>query len=104
MVGRKCSATDVHPNLNYTSKLNLSLSMFLSFSLSVSLPSLSHFLIPTYRLWVLDKDLGAPHLVLVWFHIDCPKQVLDALAFVPTPPWPCLGGQNGIPGRQRGDI
>lgn len=54
-----------------------------------------------YRFWVLNKDLGTPHLVLVWLHVDSTKQVLDTLAFISTPPWPCLRGQNGIPGGGR---
>lgn len=56
--------------------------------------SLTH----TYRLGVLDEDLGAPHLVLVWLHVDCLQQVLDPLTLVPTPLRPRLGGQNGVPG------
>lgn len=55
----------------------------------------------TYGLRVLDEDLGAPHLVLVLFHVDCTQQVLDPLTLVPAPPWPCLGGQNGVPGGRR---
>ena len=54
-------------------------------------------LMHTYRLGVLDEDLGAPHLVLVRLHVDSPQQVLDPLTLVPTPPRPRLRGQNGIP-------
>lgn len=57
---------------------------------SVSLPH-------TYGLGVLDEDLGAPHLVLVRLHVDCPQQVLDPLTLVPAPIRPCFGGQNGVP-------
>lgn len=53
-----------------------------------------------YRLGVLDEDLGAPHLVLVWLHVDCPQQVLDPLTLVPVPLRPRLGGQNGVPGER----
>lgn len=52
----------------------------------------------TYRLGVLDEDFCAPHLVLVWLHVDCPEQVLDPLTLIPTPLWPRLGGQDGISG------
>lgn len=60
---------------------------------SVCLP-LTH----TYRLGVLDEDLGAPHLVLVRIHVDHLQQMLDPPTLIPTPLWPRLGGQNGIPG------
>ena len=51
----------------------------------------------TYGLRVLNEDLGAPHLVLVRLHVDCPQQVLDPLTLVPAPIRPRLGGQNGVP-------
>lgn len=57
----------------------------------------SVFLPHTYGLGVLDEDLGAPHLVLVRLHVDCPQQVLDPLTLVPAPIRPCLRGQNGVP-------
>lgn len=51
----------------------------------------------TYGLRILNEDLGAPHLVLVRLHVDCPQQVLDPLTLVPAPIRPRLGGQNGVP-------
>lgn len=51
-----------------------------------------------YRFRVLDKDLGASHLVLVVIHVDRPEEVKDPLLLRTPPTWPCLSCQNGIPG------
>lgn len=67
-------------------------------TVQVMLVSVCLSLTHTYGLRVLDEDLGAPHLVLVWLHVDRPQQVLDPLTLVPTPVRPRLGGQNSIPG------
>lgn len=66
--------------------------------LQVTQVSVCLFYTYTYRFGVLDEDLGAPHLVLVWLHVDSSQQVLDPLTLIPPPLWPRLGGQNGIPG------
>lgn len=56
------------------------------------------FKIPhSYRLWVLDKDLRAAHLVLIIVHVYRAQQMQDALLFGSTPVWERLRGQNGVP-------
>lgn len=51
----------------------------------------------SYRLWVLDKDLSAAHLVLIIVHVYRAQQMHDALLFASLPVWERLLGQDGIP-------
>lgn len=51
-----------------------------------------------YRFGVLDKDLGAAHLVLVVIHVDGAEDVKDPLLLWTPPARPRLSGQDGVPG------
>lgn len=54
-----------------------------------------------YRFWVLDKDFGAAHLILVIIHVDRAQQVQHPLLLGPPPARPGLSRQNGVPEKWR---
>ena len=58
----------------------------------------------THGLWALDEDLGLAELPLVWFHVDCLHQMLDALCHSPRPVGVCLRGQDAVPAVREGLI
>lgn len=51
----------------------------------------------THRLWVLNEDFGAAHLVLVCVHVYRTQEMQDPLLFTSTPIWVRFRSEDGIP-------
>lgn len=50
-----------------------------------------------HRLWILDEDFTAAHLILVGVHVYRLQEVQNALLFCTPPVWPRLCGEDGVP-------